>query len=277
MIGPPSLRFIHNLFILILLARAHRPPKSIQASYQRNLARGVTGATSIASILLTCTEKAHAASKADLRESIASAASILPGMGQPDIYYPESFAGRWSTNRNITQIDGSKEAPSLAIFSSSMNPGRTPATYETVFKEYNSRVILDRRKTCLSEALAYSGDGINAIAEWQESNPNILKLVYNTGKNVVVQVSKRSQEKEVVGYSEFGRLIESGVLDMDTTQPDTTKVFTYRILSRLKQVDLNTIVGLERFFLYTQDTLDLATVKDKPILKVKSQITLTRI
>ena len=49
---------------------------------------------------------------------------------------------------------------------------------------------------------------------------------------------------------------------------------SHRGLCRLKMTDQNTLVGLERFFLYQADTLD---ANDKPLLKINSQIKMSRL
>ena len=39
-----------------------------------------------------------------LRETIAKGAATLPGMGQPDVYYPDSWEGSWTVIQTYTDI-----------------------------------------------------------------------------------------------------------------------------------------------------------------------------
>ena len=39
-----------------------------------------------------------------IRESIAKGAATLPGIGQPDIYYPESWEGSWAVTQTYTDV-----------------------------------------------------------------------------------------------------------------------------------------------------------------------------
>lgn len=53
-------------------------------------------------------------------ESIAKMAAVLPGMGQPDVFYPETFAGKYDTIETITAVETKGPPSELPSFVQTM-------------------------------------------------------------------------------------------------------------------------------------------------------------
>ena len=257
-------------FVFLMVDGTDRMPVSSKSlSYKKSLVVIRVGSAFFSGLSI------NIVNAATNREKIASMTSNLPGMGSPDILYPTELKGIWTTTRNVTGFQSTKAPPD---FLNNYQSGKR--TFITSFVEHEGKIIKDRKASSVSEAAAYSIDNPSSItSEWDISNPNILAINYATkGKRILYQVSKRSleqppsQQKEAfVGYSEFGRIIES---DIDSLRPP--QVYMYRLLSRIKQVDENTFLGLERFYIYPKESIDDAAAASKPSVTIRSQLKLTK-
>lgn len=114
-------------------------------------------------------------------ESIRKAASKIPGYGQPDVYYPEKFRGRWKLRREVVNV----------------TPGATEyllnqlkESQEIRFIEYGDHVVQDK---------TFPGG-----SSWTPENPNFVE-----DKLSLSQVTKRSFEEpspNTFGSSEYSRV-----------------------------------------------------------------------
>eukprot|EP00979_Chaetoceros_neogracilis_P003852 scaffold667_cov304-Chaetoceros_neogracile.AAC.12 len=177
--------------------------------------------------IATTSDKALAAQTAG--EAVRRSAANLPGYGQPDIYYPSSFIGKWKATRTIISSDD----PALLSF--------LPLTisYDLRFitvdgdsngsSNSNGKVIADR---AFNEASYYNA--IRALLEiqqpqlqlqsqlqipasiqsvnWSPFNPNVLSTIYNNGSSKEIKVTKRASELDdnstttLISSSEYRRV-----------------------------------------------------------------------
>jgi hypothetical protein len=180
--------------------------------------------------ITTTSDKALAAQTAG--EAVRRSAANLPGYGQPDIYYPSSFIGKWKATRTIISSDD----PALLSF--------LPLTisYDLRFitvdgdsngsSNSNGKVIADR---AFNEASYYNA--IRALLEvqqpqlqlqsqlqiqipasiqsvnWSPFNPNVLSTIYNNGSSKEIKVTKRAAELDdnnstttLISSSEYRRV-----------------------------------------------------------------------
>mmetsp|Transcript_16062 Transcript_16062/g.46121 ORF Transcript_16062/g.46121 Transcript_16062/m.46121 type:complete len:295 (+) Transcript_16062:32-916(+) len=168
-------------------------------------------------------------------EAIRRTAAGIPGYGQPDVYYPTSYLGRWRAKKTIVVSDN----PYLAS-------GLLPVTlnYEMRFisvdgdsKEetenaVGGKVVADRafNEQSYYEALRNvvivsssnggesSGRAPPALrsAIWVPTNPNVLSSTYDDGTSQEIKVTKRAatlgQDGDgTVSSSEYRRISDVGM------------------------------------------------------------------
>jgi hypothetical protein len=168
--------------------------------------------------ITTTSDKALAAQTAG--EAVRRSAANLPGYGQPDIYYPSSFIGKWKATRTIIASDD----PALRSFNLPLT-----ISYDLRFitvdgdsngsSNSNGKVIADR---AFNEASYYNA--IRALLEvqmpasiqsvnWSPFNPNVLNTIYNNGSSKEIKVTKRAAELDddnstttLISSSEYRRV-----------------------------------------------------------------------
>ena len=216
------------------------------------------------------------------RESIAKMAAALPGMGQPDVFYPQTFSGKYITIETLTAVETKVPPSELPSFVQAMekrlNSGSSQLEYLRTYSSYDDRVVLDRA-TSASERFTALADKdkkspIVAQAKWDVKNPNILSIITASPEGrtyaLAVKVTKRSQETNLapnaVGYSEFSQIAET-----ESTGYSEPNIYGMRVLARYQQdVEKGVIDGLERLYIYRANSLD--TASEEPLAVVKSRI-----
>jgi hypothetical protein len=136
----------------------------------------------------------------------------------------------------------------------------------------DSKVVLDRSISQSNMWNALRNTNSKTITLWSSDNPNVSTIqTIDDGKLDEYKVLKRSVENSdsFFGYSEFSRIAETKV----SLQYDVPKIFGFRQLARFREEDSDTIIGLERYYIYSGDTLDL---NDKPLAIIKSKIIMKR-
>jgi len=191
------------------------------------LRAGSSVSASTAVTLLSTSQPAMAAQTT--AEAIRRSAANIPGYGQPDVYYPPSYLGRWNAARTIVVSDN----PALQNL--------LPATinYEMRFISVDGdvgdptengiggKVVADRafNEKSYYDAIrnAVSSDKSDSrrippqlqSAVWDPSNPNVLTSVYADGTSQEIKVTKRAatlgQDGEgTVSSSEYRRISDIG-------------------------------------------------------------------
>ena len=140
-------------------------------------------------------------------EAVRRAASILPGLGQPDVYYPPLFLGSWRATRTVVSSDDPSLAPLLPL----------EVSYEAQYVSVDGdgsgadgKVVSDRgyneasyRSALRSAVLRRDGAGDFSDARpppavrsysWSASNPNVLFLSFADGSSEEVKVTKRATD-----------------------------------------------------------------------------------
>ena len=161
-------------------------------------------------------------------EAIRRTAAGIPGYGQPDVYYPTSYLGRWKVTKTILVSDN----PYLNA------NGLLPITlhYEMRFisvdgdsKEeaenaVGGKVVADRAFNeqsyyeALRIAVSSNDRGPPALrsAVWVPTNPNVLTSTYDDGTSQEIKVTKRAATLEqdgegTVSSSEYQRISDVGM------------------------------------------------------------------
>ncbi|KAG7352009.1 hypothetical protein IV203_008057 [Nitzschia inconspicua] len=186
------------------------------------------------------TEPSHASSAAslDAGEAIRRSAANIPGFGQTDVFYPESFGGTWKVTRNV-EFNGSATTLSLQYsmrFIQSIENGAVVAD-----RGYNQaqleRAIFAAVK---GSDQAASTDAVRSY-EWVPSNPNDLRIVFSDGTKKEIKVTKRATERtsDTVSASEFQRVTQ------EDEQMGIPVISARRVISKWKTVNASALEAIE--------------------------------
>ena len=153
-------------------------------------------------------------------EAIRLASSNIPGLGPSDIYYPNTFLGRWKASSTIINsddnfwLDYQSQGIQLPI----------SITSEMRFLPYNDNAgaIADRsyNEQSYHKALLTTLDSLYSttkpkfpniqLVNWTPTNPNVLSITYTDGSAKEIKVTKRSvdvsNDSKEIFSSEFRRI-----------------------------------------------------------------------
>jgi hypothetical protein len=118
---------------------------------------------------------------------VRKAAARLPGMGQPDVAYPVSLAGRWKATRTLAGIDfpTGEAAADPALVEALQKKLNVKEEFLMRFIRNGDRVVADRAFNAEQEQLAVNR--LAVAAQWQPSNPNVLTVTFPDGAVTEVQ------------------------------------------------------------------------------------------
>jgi hypothetical protein len=295
---------ISHVIVIILCSYAYgmlpSTPKHL-ISVREEALRGVKrplllGLQLLAFSTLIGPRSTKAAGNFNIREEIARGAAAVPGFGQTDVFSPQSFAGKWRCELEISDvIDNVPEASALlkeAVPYVTAFVNKKPVVYMRSFVTGpDGQVVEDRGfgARSLTDALQGTQKENDARSSWDRSNPNVLTFstsrggVGGSGVTTETKVTKRAIEKldpdasgaAQVGFSEYSRLAELNSGEGIGTSVPT--LFGKRVLGRLKEVEPGKkIGGLYRIFYYQADYVEMGGALPQPILTLKSRFTMTR-
>lgn len=174
----------------------------------------------------------------DAGEAIRRSAANIPGYGQTDVFYPESYAGTWQVTRSV-EFNGSTTTLRLQY------PIRFIQSIE------NRAVVADRgfNQSELEQAIvtAVKGNAAGSTTpavrsyDWVPSNPNDLRIVLSDGVKKEIKVTKRATERveDTVSSSEFQRVTQ------EDPQRGVPVISARRVVSKWKTVDPSTLEAIE--------------------------------
>ena len=227
--------------------------------------------TSVPSVLFANSVGSDANAAETSAEAIRLISSkTIPGLGPPDIYYPEYFVGKWRVTRLIASSDDNdfKGLPLPLKISCEMRfvPYDAGKDFEDVSNSNGSPAIADRAfnersyNIALSSALKeLRAAGVTTTQvpttiqklEWTPTNPNVLSLSYSDGSSKEVKVTKRSSDIDNNGEG----LFSSEFKRITAVPPDSTfaggipSIYKSRTLTKWKRADgglpVNLIEGIE--------------------------------
>lgn len=174
-----AILFVLSLFVdTTAIVIAVQTPRSLKNIIIDSIAKnGLAVSLSVAPILLTSTASLAVGTSSTLKEKIASSAARIPGFGIPDIFYPDEWQGKWKTIHEISDIV--KLTNDLPFLYATLG---TKMSYEYIsnFIEHNDNTVLDRASTAAAKAAKFTNT--YALAFWEASNPNILKIDFDNGQ-----------------------------------------------------------------------------------------------
>lgn len=174
----------------------------------------------VPTFLVTTGLATPAAANGDIGHAIRKSASILPGYGPSDVYYPIQFQGIWDMKREIIR-DGDK--PNL-IFNYKVRflpsddgdtSGKAAAVADRGYNQAHLEAAIrgakgDTGDTTSSNKHIKTDDISTAVRsyDWSVSNPNELHVAMVDGSSKYIKVTKRATEATdtTVYSSEFQRV-----------------------------------------------------------------------
>lgn len=114
-----------------------------------------------------------------LSEKVRKAASKMPGMGPPDVVYPDGMLGRWRVQRVLADVNfpqGAAKADANGILA---RKGKVD-TFAVRFITGEGGVVADREFNIRS--LTSASEGADVSVNWKSSNPNVLTMQYPDGQ-----------------------------------------------------------------------------------------------
>jgi hypothetical protein len=170
---------------------------------------------------ITTATPAAAAAANDIGHAIRKSASILPGYGPSDVYYPIQFQGLWNMKREIIR-DGDK--PNLIFnykvrFLSSDDGDTTSnqaAAAAVADRGYNQAHLEAAIRGAKGDEASKQDDISGAVRsyDWNVNNPNELQVAMVDGSSKYIKVTKRATEATdtTVFSSEFQRVSQQNTL-----------------------------------------------------------------
>lgn len=158
-------------------------------------------------------------------EAIRRSASSIPGYGQPDVYYPLSFLGRWRARREVILSDDpalSSLTPITIVYEIRFIPvdgdgGTSSGAKVVADRGYNEASYRSAVVAACEKQLVPNGVPVPPSVrsyEWSASNPNVLSLLYTDGSSREIKVTKRAADigpdLMTVSSSEYRRVTDVG-------------------------------------------------------------------
>ena len=164
-------------------------------------------------------------------EAIRRTAAVLPGYGQPDVYFPTSYLGRWRAKKTIVvsdnpYLDGllpvtlTYEMRFISVDGDSKEEAENAVGGKVVAdRAFNEQSYYEALRNVVVES---SNGGSRKVppalrsAIWVPTNPNVLSSTYDDGTSQEIKVTKRAATLEQDGAgtassSEYRRISDVGV------------------------------------------------------------------
>lgn len=197
-------------------------------------------------------------------EAVRRSAANLPGYGQPDIFYPSSFVGKWRATRVIISSDDPtilKAQLPLTLFydvrfitTDGDSEGKLGADEKVIAdRQFNEESYYNALKTALEK----EGSSLGSMpsiqkSTWSPFNPNLLTINYSNSSMREVKVTKRANNIEVangiLSSSEYRRIttVDGGFMG------DIPSITGSRVLTKWKFED-SSVDAIE--LVYTDDLI----------------------
>ena len=125
------------------------------------------------------------------REAVLQAATRIPGYGQPDIFLPSYFEGKWNCERELVSVSQDLPDPSTSsYFEDAQFFLEKPLTYRVRFITYDGKIVADRSYNELNlekasfvkaEELGRKTARTATEASWDPANANIITTKFSDG------------------------------------------------------------------------------------------------
>lgn len=268
---------VNSFAIVYIKAETNFRPGTSKNIINRNIARFIRPLSITLFSVGISVPKSNAASPTnELREQIANTVSLLPGYGQPNLFYPKQLEGFW----NVTKIVNDVTESSSSMFSTidilrERQKLDNPINYIEHYISHEDHIVLDRSYSVTSYYRNLYQDS-NIITNWDIVNPNVLTITSPNFKQAI-RITKRSSEPQtaetkdrIFGTSEYALLSESPLASLSPP-----KVYGIRNLVRCQLISPMEAVGVERIFVYSSDTIDASD--SKPVAVVKTRFTMQKL
>uniref|UniRef100_A0A7S0GYT3 DUF6816 domain-containing protein n=1 Tax=Amorphochlora amoebiformis TaxID=1561963 RepID=A0A7S0GYT3_9EUKA len=228
---------------------------------------------------------------------ISDAASMLPGYGMADLYFPGFFQGTWDCVSELVDIQfpaGEDMVPNLKQVKSLRRFLGTPSIllrFNQTFIPFRGRIIADRgvNTKAAREAARFDDESKEWYYEpstvrdvrWDPSNPNVLSYMMREGDKVDVLVTKRGSENptpEVFITSEVVRQTQTSMGEIGLT-PVIKQVKDQVKYRRVGSGQIQAIM-ISNVYLTPGDDVkleDFLKAGNKPVTTYRTRIIMTKL
>lgn len=228
---------------------------------RRQLLKFIASSSAL-SLLSTSAGSNQALAAQTAGEAVRKSAANIPGYGQPDIYFPPSFIGKWRATRVIVASDDpflsqlhmglpvtiSYDVRFITVDGDVKSNGGDQVIYDRQFNEasyYNAiKATADKQEGRVSPP------SIQTIT-WSPFNPNVCTSNYSDGSMKEIKVTKRAAEMDaasgIISSSEYRRVTTTGAVSSGSFG-GIPSISASRVLTKWKSdlVDGNQLVeGIE--------------------------------
>ena len=212
----------------------------------------------------------------DMSQSLRKAAAKIPGMGPPDVAYPEVMLGRWEVRRVLADVDfpRGQQSADTALAEAMLERIGSTETFSSRFIPGKNGVVADREYNIRS--LVRASEGADVTAQWKVSNPNVLTVSYPTGELREIKVTKRAttldakaQAAEWSEYLRIALLTAGGALEGRGDVPDiSARCWRVRtvLVSMLRSLDTQ---SARHGFVATHQVSGLQALSKSQLLRPK--------
>eukprot|EP00960_Hanusia_phi_P051998 761171-Hanusia_phi.AAC.3 len=208
-------------------------------------------------------------------ESVRKVASKIPGFGPKDVFYPESFRGKWNVNRYITGVDVLKGAAveDQDLYTKILSRKDKLEQFSVRYIQKEDGTIADREYNTRQVLAMEDEKGLDV--QWSASNPNVLTVSYPDGRIEERKVTKRSssigEDGSTAEFTEFVRLAQLQNAGSLTGVAPAPRISARWYRCRFRVVDADTIesIMLEYFLPDTKPDPKDAWMKVKYISRLK--------
>jgi len=193
-------------------------------SFDRRLLIKKTIAPSVSLLPLVRPSNSNAAQTAG--EAVRRSAANIPGYGQPDVFYPSSFVGKWRATRVVVYSDDvifdklSITMPFTMFYDVRFitvdGDGRDVKGGEKVIADrgFNEASYYNALKAEIgaqkqSQSAALTLPTIRTVS-WSQFNPNVCTIHYNDSSTKEIKVTKRAADLDesagIISSSEYCRI-----------------------------------------------------------------------
>ncbi|EKX48299.1 hypothetical protein GUITHDRAFT_105906 [Guillardia theta CCMP2712] len=179
-------------------------------------------------------------------ENVRKAASKIPGFGPKDVFYPDSFRGKWNVERTITGVELLAAIEDQDLYKKVLSRKDKVEQYTTRYIPKEDGTIADREYNTRQLLAAEDEKGMDV--QWSASNPNVLTVSYPDGRIEERKVTKRSSsmggDGSTAEFTEFVRIAQLQNAGSLTGVAPAPRISARWYRCRFRVVDADTVESI---------------------------------
>lgn len=174
-------------------------------------------------------------------QTLRKAGAKIPGMGPPDVTYPDAMLGRWKVRRLLADVSfpNGEAASASRLAQQMLDQKGTVDVFTARFIQGKGGVVSDRDFNL--KGLAKASENADVAVQWKSSNPNVLTVSYPIGTLRETKVTKRATtldaQAQAVEWSEFSRIADLSTGGALEGRGEVPNISARWVRSRFKVID----------------------------------------